>query len=175
MKKMLENMQIHLRPLEPEDLDILYTWENDSTLWEFGSSMSPFSKFAIREYIADSCQDIYQTKQLRLIIEKKDDLQTIGMIDLYDIDFINKRAGVGILIDQQFQNKGFGCQSLELIKEYAFNMLPLQQIYAHIGIDNSASINIFEKAGFEKSGTLRQWLYVQNSPKDVFVFQLINE
>ena len=36
--------QVRLRALEPEDLDILYRYENDSSLWEVGTTIAPFSR-----------------------------------------------------------------------------------------------------------------------------------
>lgn len=68
MSKLLQDDTILLRALEPEDLDILYEWENDTDLWKYGSSLSPFSRFALRQYLVYAQQDIYQTKQLRLMI-----------------------------------------------------------------------------------------------------------
>lgn len=67
----LESNRITLRALEPEDLDILYKWENDSRLWQNGSTLTPYSKFALRDYLENSLQDIFQSRQLRLMVEEK--------------------------------------------------------------------------------------------------------
>ena len=56
--KLLENERIILRALEPEDLEVLFRWENDASLWELGSTLSPFSRYVLKEYIATSHQDI---------------------------------------------------------------------------------------------------------------------
>ena len=47
--KWLENDTIRLRALEPEDLDLLYAWENDTSLWEFGSTLVPYSRYVDRD------------------------------------------------------------------------------------------------------------------------------
>lgn len=44
----LSGTNIYLRAIEPEDLDILYQWENDSSLWVHGCTLAPFSKFTLR-------------------------------------------------------------------------------------------------------------------------------
>lgn len=65
---LLENHQIKLRAVEPEDLDLLYSWENETTLWIHGNTLAPYSKLVLRQYINDALEmDIYQSKQLRLI------------------------------------------------------------------------------------------------------------
>ena len=37
----MEDKKIHLRALEPEDLDFLYEMENDESLWEMGGTNVP--------------------------------------------------------------------------------------------------------------------------------------
>lgn len=62
-------MIVTLRALEPEDLEILYQWENDPKIWQSGHTLTPFSRFVLKQYLENSHLDIYQTKQLRFIIE----------------------------------------------------------------------------------------------------------
>ncbi|GAB6011091.1 GNAT family N-acetyltransferase [Viscerimonas tarda] len=170
----LENELLKLRPLEPEDLDILYKWENDSSLWIHGHTLSPYSKLALRQYITNSIdQDIYQNNQLRLMIDLKKEAATIGTIDLYDLDVRNLRAGIGILIDEAFREEDYACQSLRIIKEYAFSFLHIHQLYAYISSKNKPSAGLFQKSGFKKCGTLKDWVYQENDYADVDVYQLI--
>ena len=171
----LESQKLRLRALEPEDLDILYKWENDTTLWRHGNSLTPYSKFTLRQYINDSReQDIYQSKQLRLMIGEKESNATAGTIDLYDFDVYNLRAGIGILVAEEYRQKKYASDSLEIIKRYAFGFLHLKQLYAYISVDNAISVRLFEKLGFEKSGVLRNWVCVDNAYQDVYVYQLMN-
>ena len=173
MNRLLENDHIRLRAIEPEDIDVLYMWENDTELWELGSSIAPFSRYIIKEYLINSKQDIYQNKQLRLMIELKESRTAIGTIDLYDFDAFHSRAGVGILIDKSYRNQGFGLQSLELLENYGFEFLKLKQLYAFIPEKNQNSVKLFQKAGYTQSGRLKEWLSGKDSFEDVLVLQLI--
>lgn len=176
MKPLLSNQTLALRALEPEDIDTLYRWENDTQLWVDGTSLAPYSKFAIKQYIADSQKDIYQTRQLRLIITLlQEDEKAIGTVDLFDFDFFNQRAGIGILIDADYRNKGYGLQALQLLTRYAFEFLQLHQLFAHVPVKNEASCLIFEKAGFEKTGELTQWIRKASQFENVSFLQLINK
>lgn len=174
MSKLLENEYIRLRAIEPEDIDVLYAWENDTELWELGASIAPFSRYVIKEYLISSQQDIYQNKQLRLMIQLKENQKTIGTIDLYNFDPFHKRAGVGILIDKNYREQGYGLQTLMLLREYAFDFLKLQQLYAFISVKNKHSIKLFEKAGYISAGTLKKWLSNKNGFENVSVLQLLN-
>lgn len=170
----LAGKNIYLRALEPEDLDILYRWENDSSLWIYGCTLAPFSKFTLREYIQNSSYDIYQTRQLRMIIALRENDETIGMIDLFDIDPHHERGAVGILIAPGHQEKGLGKEALRLMSEYAFGFLHLHQLYAHILQDNKASLKLFTACGFSPCGLLNEWLKTEKDYKNVVVMQLIS-
>lgn len=92
----------------PEDVNILYKWENDTEIWKVSNTVAPFSKHMLRQFIENQQRDIYETRQLRLIIESKADGKPVGAIDLFDLDPYNCRAGVGILIyDQRDQRQGY--------------------------------------------------------------------
>ncbi|GBU06919.1 N-acetyltransferase [Bacteroidales bacterium] len=171
----LENEFIKLRALEPEDLDVLYAWENDSELWSSGNTLSPYSKFALREYLSEARQDIYHTKQLRLMIELKDENRAIGTIDLYEFDPMNLRAGVGILLDKEFRKMGLGTQVLDLIQAYAFGFLFLKQLYAYIPQSNEASQNLFLKSSYVCTGKFQEWIRNSKGFEDVLLMQLKSE
>jgi diamine N-acetyltransferase len=171
---LLENNNILLRALEPEDLDVLYKWENDSSLWHYGSTVAPYSKYALRDYLSRSTQDIFQTRQLRLMIVEKALGNAIGTIDLYDFDPVNDRAGVGILLDSDYRRQGFGFQALLLMKEYAFRFLLLKQLYAYVPKSNFPSYQLFQKSGYVESGTLQSWIKTSEGFVDTYFMQLIS-
>jgi len=174
MKIYLENRNIRLRAPEPEDLDVLYVWENDTEMWESGSSIHPFSRFTLKQYLIDSRHDIYVDKQLRLIVELKESAEPAGAVDLYDFDPFNRRAGVGILIDKKFRKQGLGLQTLILLEEYAFGFLKLRQLYAFVPVKNKESTSLFTKAFYLPVGILKEWLSGEESFEDVQVMQKIN-
>lgn len=173
---LLKNSRITLRAVEPEDLEILYGWENETSLWMHGNTLAPYSKLVLRQYINDALEmDVYQSKQLRLMVILTNEQKTIGTVDLYDIDAHNRRAGIGILIDQEYRQQGIASQTLELMKEYAFSFLYLHQLYAYISVSNTKSIDLFSKSGYKQIGHLKDWLQRGETFEDVLFLQLINE
>ncbi len=166
---------IVLRALEPEDADFLYEIENDENLWEISQTQTPFSKFILKDYIKNAHLDIYTAKQVRFIIEKKTPKEAIGMIDLFDFDPKNKRAGIGILLKEKNRKNGYASEALYLLIEYSFSILHLHQIHANIIVNNNSSIKLFEKFNFQKVGVKKDWIYTNNEYKDEILYQLINE
>ena len=47
----LKGKHIYLRALEPEDLEFIHTIENDESLWELSNTITPYSKFLIKQYM----------------------------------------------------------------------------------------------------------------------------
>ncbi len=167
--------KINLRALEPEDLQFLFDTENDESFWELSNTQTPFSKFLLKQYLENAHLDIFEAKQLRLIIEENTNNQPIGMIDLFDFNPQHKRAGVGILIQNEYQQKGFASEALSLFIQYCFTHLNLHQLYANITSDNTKSSALFNKHQFKKVGVKKDWIFTNNTFKDEILYQLIHE
>lgn len=156
--KTLQGTHIYLRALEPEDIDHLYLVENDEGLWSVGETLVPFSKYILKEYIANSDTDVYEARQLRLVICEAVSNKFVGLIDVFDFDPHNSRAGVGIVIvGKENKRKGFASEAITLIKSYCAAHLNMRQLYANIGESNKESALLFEKAGFELVGVKKDW------------------
>ncbi|TYA71475.1 GNAT family N-acetyltransferase [Seonamhaeicola marinus] len=171
----LKGEHIYLRALEPEDLEFVHDVENNEAIWELSNTQNPFSKYIIKQYIENAHKDIYEVKQLRLVISSYANV-ALGMIDLFDFDFKNKRAGVGILIkESKNRGKGYGEDALKVLIKYSFSHLNLHQLYCNISEDNKASIKLFEKQGFKQVGLKKDWNYNNGIFKDEHLFQLIKK
>ena len=98
----------------------------------------------------------------------------VGCIDLFDFDPNHLRAGIGILISEKSdRKKGYASEALEILIEYCFLSLNLHQLYCNIGIDNEASVMLFQKHGFKISGIKKDWLREGTSFKDELMLQRI--
>jgi len=166
---------IKLRALEPEDLELLYDWENDDNYWSISNTVSPFSRFTLKRYIENSHRNIFETGQQRFMIDHVEDKITIGTIDVFDFDPFHKRAGIGILIaDNSYRRKGYASMSLICLINYCFKTLQLHQLYCNILACNTVSINLFKKHGFVEIGIKKDWVLVGDGYVDEYMFQLIN-
>ena len=169
--QLLKGELVALRAMEPTDLELLYRWENDSDVWTISNTRTPFSKYVLKNFIETSSQDIYTAKQLRLMINEKSTGNTIGIIDLFDFDPFHLRVGVGILIGKEYRQKGYAKESLQLLKEYAFEVLQVQQIFCNIMEDNEVSLSLFAKEGFQVFGNKRKWIRTNDGFKDELILQ----
>ena len=165
---------VNLRALELEDLEFLFQVENDEEFWEVSSTNTPYSKFILRQYLENAHKDIFEVKQLRLVITDKEN-SPLGFIDLFDFDPAHHRAALGIIIRNRVnRQKGFGLEAVRLVSKYAFSHLGLHQVYANVGTDNVSSRLLFEKAGFVKCAVKKDWIFKEGAYKDELLYQLIN-
>jgi diamine N-acetyltransferase len=167
--------KIKLRALEPEDLELLYDWENNQSYWIISNTISPFSKFTLKRYLENSHKNVYETGQLRLMIEHIKDKVTIGTIDIFDFDPFHKRAGLGILIaNEAYRRKGYASMALTGLIGYCFNTLQLHQLYCNILANNCESMSLFKKLGFVQTGIKKEWVKTSDGYLDEFMYQIIN-
>lgn len=167
--------EISLRALEPEDLELLYEWENNSSNWIISNTVVPFSKYTLKRYLVNSHKNIYETGQFRLMIDHIPENTTIGTIDIFDFDPFHKRAGLGILIaKEEYRRKGYASMAIICLVEYCFSTLLVHQLYCNILANNCESMELFKKAGFVQSGVKKDWIKTSDGYLDEYIFQLIN-
>lgn len=170
----LMNERIYLRAVEPEDMDVMYQMENDSSMWDISNFTVPYSRYVLRQYIEGSQCDVFADKQLRLMIVRKSDNQVLGTIDITDFVPLHLRGEVGIAIHKDCRQQGYATDALKLLCQYAFDFLSLNQLYAHVGVGNDVCMKLFTACGFEPCGLLRNWLKVEGGYKDVTILQCLN-
>jgi diamine N-acetyltransferase len=140
--------EVILRKLEKSDVNLILNWENNTDNWEISDNDSPYSFEDIEELIS-SMNYHKGTTQMRFIIVF--DGANVGAIDLFDIDYKEHTAYIGILIaDLEYRRRGFGLSAIQLIENEAFS-IGVSVVKAKIHSSNESSKQLFKKAGFEKS------------------------
>lgn len=165
---------IYLRALEPEDLEFVHAVENDEDIWTVSNTITPYSRFLIKQYLENAQQDIYTAKQLRLAICRNNDFSAVGLIDIFDFEPLHKRAGVGIvIINKKNRNSGIGTEALKLLIRYAAEKLQLHQLYANINPENKLSVSLFSNFGFVCTGVKKDWNKTGGFYTDEAFYQLL--
>ena len=171
---MINDENILIRALEPEDLEYLYKWENNMDLWDVSDTLTPLSHIALKKYIENAHRDIYETMQLRLMIANREDNEPLGFIDIYDFDPYHPRDGMGIMNhNKENRRQGYAQSAIKLILDYCFVTLVLHQVYSSVPQCNIASLKLFESLGFSQTGYRKEWLKRGNEWEDGIYFQLL--
>lgn len=168
---LLRGEEVLLRAVEPEDVDRMYGWENDPAIWHVSGTLAPFSRHALEAFAREQRFAPLSSGQQRLIIQRTTG-EAIGTIDLFEIDALNRRAGVGILIHGAENRRcGYAREALELAIDYACNTLALDQLWCNIESDNEASRKLFSGLGFKFIGTKFHWNWTPDGWKDEELWQ----
>lgn len=171
---MIEDNDIRLRAVEPDDLDFLYMLEACEGSADASLNPAPVSRQLLWEYIQNYRADIHADGQLRLVIEVTDGSgigHRAGTVDISDFDAFNGRGFVGIIIDPALRGRGYGRRALDLLCRYAPVSLGMHQLAAVVAVDNDASKALFKTCGFKSSGRLRSWLRRGRTYADALIFQ----
>lgn len=171
----LRTALLNLRAPELGDLDYLFHVENDTRQWMVSACKVPYSRFQLQQYIESNAHDIYVDRQLRLMIERGEDKQLVGIIDLFDFSPTNRRAEVGIVINGDCRGRGYGRDALALLCDYAEHVLDLHQLYAYIFEDNAPARQLFASCGFREVTLIPEWVFSDKKYRNVCLCQRIFE
>lgn len=161
-----------LRALEPQDVDLLYVWENDVEVWRVSGTIAPLSYERIARFVEEQSYDLNTTRQMRLIVEVEG--RAVGSVDIFDFEPQHQRFGLGVLIYAQDDRRcGYARAAIDAVVEYARDVLGLRQVWAMIAVDNAPSIALFESLGFVRCAHRRDWLRRGREFVDVYDYQLL--
>lgn len=162
--------EIHLRALEPEDIEVLEKVENDSIYWNYSNQTEPFSRYTLKQYISEQKQNIFEVKQKRFVISNLQK-EILGFIDLFDFEPLHRRAGVGLFVVESFRNTGVGKQSLILLHKYVKKQLNMHTLYANVAKENSRSRRLFCSVGYADIGLKKDWNFYGDTFHDEYIYQ----
>lgn len=168
---MLDDDIIRLRALEKSDLLAIHRWENLSAYWRTSATLAPYSLRNVMDYLNTYEADPFHRGELRLMIEQKEGERPLGLVDLYDVEVLHRRANVGIIVDPALQRRGVAIRALKLLERYCGSHLALYQLLAYVPADNEPSLALFRSAGYSEVARMPRWLATGGRMTDAVVWQ----
>ena len=154
MANLLSNDKITLRAMEPSDIDLIYKWENDTSLWTVSDTVAPYSREALMLTLTATGE-------------------TVGTVDFLNFNPIHNRAELGVYICKEHQGQGLSAETMKIVNAYAAQGIGLRQLYVYVPEDNAASIAMVRHAGFEEVGILQSWIKTGKEYHNVVLLQKI--
>ncbi|MBU3197385.1 GNAT family N-acetyltransferase [Clostridium algidicarnis] len=150
---MIKGEKIYLRPILKSDLKHLNKWKNDEEIYRFlGGGFMPVSIDQQEKWL-DSMIDLSGNNKRFIICDNQD--LSIGMVGLYDINWVHRICEVGIYIgDKTSHGNGFGIEACNLIEGFARDYLNLRKIKLNVVSDNEAAFRMWNTLGYDKVGEL---------------------
>lgn len=144
---MYAGSKVYIRKMQHEDAPFVLEWENNPEIWAVSEGEGPYCIEDILNLV-ETIEDIQSSCQVRYIIFNAVENRPVGTVDLFNIDFVNRMAGVGILVAEiSDRNLGYGKESLSLIEKVALE-LGLDRLEARVHTSNVASKTIFHRCNY---------------------------
>lgn len=172
MTPLLQSDRILLRAPETADADFLFEIENDSAVWPYGDQMYPITREALHRFLESYTSDPLSTQQLRFMAIDNKTGERVAVVDMYDIDLINRRSAVAIYVMPQKRGQLIGSECLGILARYCRRHLGLLRLYAYVSPDNGASMRLFARCGYLNIATLPGWMVRGGVPRDINLLHL---
>ena len=114
-----------------------------------------------------------KTAILWFICRKENPLGVLGTIGLWKFEFESYRAEVGFMLNRIQQNKGYMFESLHQVLQYGFDDVNLHSIEARVDPQNTSSIKVLDKVGFQREGQLTESLFNKGQFRDNIIYSLL--
>lgn len=161
---------ITLRPIRRSDLHILNKWKNTESVFMYlGGGYSPVSEDQQEKWM-ESVIDLTGNNRRFMIVDNDD--KPVGMVGLYDINWINKNCNIGIYIgEEDARGKGYASEAVGIIEGYAYEYLNLRKIKSKANSENASALRLWKRLGYTAIGEYKQERYVKGRYCDVTLME----
>jgi len=145
---------LFLAPVRLEDADKYCQWFADA---EMAINLTMFDRQMTKEREETILSDMIKNNSQIFSVVLNEDEQLIGSCSLFDLDHSDRKAELGIMIgDKSCWHQGYGTEAIELLLDYGFNILNLNNIYLKVFEYNKRALACYKKVGFKKVGHHRE-------------------
>ncbi|MFA9424062.1 MAG: GNAT family N-acetyltransferase [Sedimentibacter sp.] len=170
---MLKGKNLYLSKIEKQDMEYIYKWFSNSEFLKFYDYYPPIPQ--TKEQV-DKTFDYYEGNEESDVFAIKlvEDGQIIGVAGYDDIIKENKVATLFIGIgSKNFRGKGYGSEAMNILLDYGFNDRNFYRIQLNVLEFNESAISLYEKHGFKKEGTYRQFVLRDEKRYDLILYGLL--
>ena len=168
---MIYGVKTQLRRIERTDIPTFVRWFSDPEVRKFLMLNRPISMAEEERWFESQLTD--PSTEL-FAIETAEGVH-IGNIGLHNIDWLHRRAELGIVIgEREFWSQGYGSDAIRTLLAFAFREMNLHRIRLRVFEDNTRAMKAYEKCGFQREGCLRQAVYRQGRYCDEFIMGILS-
>lgn len=170
---MNKTILVHLRAFEREDLESVIRWVNDEEVTRNLSDafIYPVSRSDEMKWLDSVALANHKEKVFAI---ENDEGELVGSIGLHHINWVERKAELGILIgEKRYWRRGYGQGALEAILHLAFNKMNLHRVYLRVFENNPTAIRLYERCGFRQEGRLREDHYYAGQYSHTFIMGLL--
>jgi RimJ/RimL family protein N-acetyltransferase len=168
----LVGSRCYLSPCAPEDAPLFAQWLNDPDV-AVPLGDEAYHTLSTEAFQADIDDSLRRQDAIFTIVDLESDC-AIGRCLLFAVDHIDRSAMIGLFIgDKTFWGKGYGQEAMQLLLEYAFDLLNLNSVMLGVFEFNHRAIHAYEKLGFRVIGRRREARFIGGKAYDGILMDML--
>lgn len=164
-----------LRGVSVDDAPRLFDFLSDKTTMRFITPKPVQTEGEVVELINQYLSRFLEGKEIPWVIVGKETGDIIGQFRLHKMSKYHKKAELGAVIHECYQNKGVMTEIMPVILSFVFETLKLNRLVGDIFSRNVGSRKLLEKFGFHREGILRQTDFDGEVYHDTVVYSMLRD
>jgi [ribosomal protein S5]-alanine N-acetyltransferase len=145
------------------------------TPWEPTWPANDLTKAAFRARMRRYARDVRADQAYPFFIFRQSDDQLVGGLTLGQVRRgVAQAASLGYWMGEPFAGQGYMTASVRALAPFVFQTLRLRRIEAACLPNNTASIRLLEKVGFQREGYARAYLCIAGEWRDHLLYALLS-
>lgn len=169
----IETENYFLRGVTMDDAEAMFAFMGHKETMVYITPHPVINVDEVREKIGAHLENFKRSKEIPWVIVSKAENEVIGFFRFHKLHLWHKKAEIGAILRNDFQQKGIMTEILPVILEFGFNQLELNRIVVDIFADNKGSERLLKKFGFTQEGRLREIDFDGTRYHDTIVFSLL--
>lgn len=168
----LTGEKCYLSPCDPDDAQRWVSWFNDLEVTIPLGDEAYLPSTLLSEL--ETLQDVLKHRRYVFSIVDSETDHLIGRCLLFDVDQVNGRAMLGIVLGEKgYWDRGYGLEATRLLLDFAFNLLNLNSVMLGTFSFNERALACYRKAGFRVIGRRREARVIAGARYDVILMDIL--
>ncbi|MDP4145901.1 MAG: GNAT family protein [Bacillota bacterium] len=173
INNLFKGSKVKLTSVKDKDIGLIEEWYNDGLFLRFYDMAAAFPKNSSQ--ISEMLKATWQAQDRCIFaVRTVEDSKLIGVTGFENILWNNGNATIYIGIgDSECRGKGYGFEALNLTIQFGFQELNLHRIQLNVLSYNEQAIKLYEKVGFKREGTYREFIFRDGKRQDMYLYGLL--
>ena len=172
---MLQGKSVTLRAMRRDDLERLYTFNNDLAVELAGGGDPPWPQSLERlqaEFEREASEGGRNGANFAIEVEGT----FIGICRLFNLDQTAGTCELGITIgDHAYWGKHYGREAVDLLLDYAFRLLNFRRVWLRVNGNNERAQRAYRAVGFVEEGRLRRHVWNDGAYRDLVLMGVLRD
>ena len=150
----LESKRLWLKQLDKNHVSTLFTYHSNKDNFPYVDMPEHKSVIDTESYIAKMTSGVKENKWIIWAICLKESSEIIGTISIWNLDKAKEQAELGYGIFPDYRRKGYMKETMNMVLDYALNVMNAKKIEAYTSHDNLPSTEFLKSMEFSYIETI---------------------